>query len=259
MIPEGYKLAHYTVRRKRDGYLQSYRIVNNSAVLVPSSTQLPDVELPGLPQRDYHVHQSFPPSLSTSNSTDLQQAPRQQTYSTTVPEDTGRFAGSDNKAQGPSAQTQKRHAHLRDDGYTNVCGVPSPEVLKPVKKTNDGNGDFCCPRCGSNFTRPKSVKDHFPSCVAKHGNPQSLRFTDHPSMKTSESFIQRRTRTSRVESNMEMETDDVAMDVQGQEIKVEEMNEALYVDLPWKQFYQVTNMKQSPYFSTCNTNLRTSA
>ncbi len=253
MIPEGYELAHYTVRRKRDGYLQSYRIVNNSAVRVPSSTQLPGVELPGSRQKDHHVHQSFPPSLSTSNSTDLQQAPCQQTHSTTMPEDTGSFAGSDNKAQGPSAQTQKRHAHLRDDGYTDVCGVYSAEVLKPVKKTNDGNGDFCCPRCGSNFTRRKTVKDHFPSCVAKHGNPQRLRFTDHPSMETSESFIQRRTRTSRAESHMEMETDDVAMDVQGQEIKLQEMNEALYVNLAWKQFYQATNMNQSAYFSMCNT------
>ena len=46
---------------------------------------------------------------------------------------------------------------------------------------------FCCPRCGSNYTRLnytrlKTVKDHFPDCVSKCGNPQALRYTDHPSM-----------------------------------------------------------------------------
>ena len=76
------------------------------------------------------------------------------------------------QARGSSASTRRRHAHARDDYYTDVCGVISPEKATPVRKDNLGNGEFSCPRCGSSFTRPKSVKDHFPSCISRYGNPK---------------------------------------------------------------------------------------
>ena len=47
----------------------------------------------------------------------------------------------------------------------------------------------------SNFTRAKTVKDHFPECISKHGNPDGLWFTDHPSMRKEEARIQNRSQT----------------------------------------------------------------
>lgn len=80
-------------------------------------------------------------------------------------------------SEGCSETTKKRHAHARSDGYTDVCGVSSSAKANPVKKSNPGKGDFYCPRCGSNSTKHKPVKDHLPDCIAKCGNPNAIRYT----------------------------------------------------------------------------------
>ena len=68
----------------------------------------------------------------------------------------------------------------RASGPTNVCGVFSPEKKPPVKRSS--HGEFHCPRCDSQFTRSKGVNYHFEGCIAKYGNPRSLRWNDHPSL-----------------------------------------------------------------------------
>ena len=65
--------------------------------------------------------------------------------------------------------------------YTTVCGVYSGEKSSPEKNKTSG-GPYHCPRCDTQFTRPQSVKRHFVGCIAKTGNPDSLRWTDHPSL-----------------------------------------------------------------------------
>lgn len=135
------------------------------------------------------------------------------------------LARSEDISRGVSLTALRRHAHARDDGYTDMCGVSSPEKSVPVKRFNLGKGQFCCPRCESNFTRPKSVKDHFPYCVIKCGNPGALRYTDHPSMAQTEAAIQRRARASRESSS----------------VGLEEMNKALYANPAHKRIGLATD------------------
>ena len=65
--------------------------------------------------------------------------------------------------------------------HTTVCGVYSREKSSP-KKIKTSGGPHHCPRCDTQFTRPQGVKRHFVGCIAKTGNPDSLRWTDHPSL-----------------------------------------------------------------------------
>lgn len=231
-LPDGYELAHYTLRRVCDGHLQSYLMDNNTGRVVqatPMAAHSSGVQL----QEDHGLGQSnqdlgLSPQVSSTNHNSYsnhmpdQQLPRISAYG-----EHQNLAPPDNRAQSLSARTLKRHAHARDDNYTDVCGVFSLAKATPVKKHNPGNGDFCCPICESSFTRPKSVKDHFPDCVSKYGNPQALRYTDHPSMAQKEAAIQRRSRESREVSSMSMEEDDNRMQRGSQGIKFEEMNDAL--------------------------------
>ena len=69
----------------------------------------------------------------------------------------------------------------RVGGKTKVCGVFSPEIEPPIKRSC--HGKFHCPRCGSQFTTSKGVNYHFEGCIAKYGNPGSLRWNDHPSLR----------------------------------------------------------------------------
>lgn len=158
VIPDGYELAHYTLRHKCDGHMQTYTAVDLKTVPVQA------VPVPNA-QSNLKSDSSSPTPLISN-----------------IP--THKAA---HEARAMSAITQKRHAHTRDDNFTDVCGVFSPEKAKPFKRYNYGKGSFCCPRCRSNFTRPKSVKDHFSDCVGKYGNPQALRYNDHPSMGGQES------------------------------------------------------------------------
>ena len=65
--------------------------------------------------------------------------------------------------------------------YTTVCGVYSREKSSPNKIRTSG-GPYHCPRCDTQFTRPQGVRRHFVGCITKTGNPDSLRWTDHPSL-----------------------------------------------------------------------------
>lgn len=53
-------------------------------------------------------------------------------------------------------------------------------------------GRFHCPRCDTQYTRPKSVKDHFEYCVGRYGNPEGLKWTDHPSLETAAKWRMKR-------------------------------------------------------------------
>ena len=192
-LQEGYELAFFTLRRLEDGRLQSY--------MVPLSSNDEHVQAIPITPRDnvpsYHNH-----------------TPPQQNYNIARREGGETVSRQDRIDREPSVMTVLRRAHARSDGYSVVCGVYSPETSAPVRSENRGKGDFYCPRCGSNFTRPYSVKDHFFYCISKHGNPQALRFTDHPSMAQTEAAIQRRIQATQQPSPR----------------MVQEMSEALYVD-----------------------------
>ena len=69
------------------------------------------------------------------------------------------------------------------DDSTPYCGAYSPELKTPPapKGKDKGHNPFKCPRCKERFPRAKSVQDHFPSCIRRHGNPERLRWKDHHS------------------------------------------------------------------------------
>ena len=213
-LPEGYELAFYTLRKLDDGQLQYF--------MVPDSSN------------DEHVQAI--PITPRDNGPNHHYIPTQQSYNIAIRDGCENVTQQDRSDREPSVTTVLRRAHARSDGYSVVCGVYSPEISTPVKSDNRGKGDFCCPRCGSNYTRPYSVKEHFFYCVTKHGNPQALSFTDHPSMWQTEAAIQRRNRASQ-EPSARTEGNDVYVGAVSQDIRVQEMSEALYVDLahenPW--------------------------
>ena len=219
-------MAFVTLRRLSDGQFYSYQPLSASATpvqAIPIAAQLSGIEMLEYPQQVHRASQSgtTSSSLSPSPSSDNNPYPSQplnQRIDVMAPH---------NNTRELSVSTLKRHAHERNDEYTDVCAVRSPAISTPVKKYNPGKGEFCCPRCGSNFTRPKSVKDHFPSCISKFGNPRALRFTDHPSMAQTEAAIKRRTRASREASSAITEKDDAQTDDHSQGFGFEEMNEAL--------------------------------
>ena len=243
-LPDGYKLADYTLRRVHDEYPQSYVPVDGS--VTPVQAQLSDLQSHGGQQttREDSIAASSAPNAFTSQSPYSTPIPNQQLYNIPIRGGPNSFAIPDPATKGLSKKTQKRYAHSRDDNYTDVCNVYSPEKSIPVKKYNHGKGEFCCPRCGSNYTRPKTVKDHFPDCVSKCGNPDSLRYTDHPSMAEREARIQRRGRASREASSLDKEKIDYQTAEEGQMVKVEEMNDALYVHREHKSPHSGTNHDQ---------------
>jgi len=73
-----------------------------------------------------------------------------------------------------------------------VAGVTTGQNLQTHDATpqkdvaaDDGGSDnkFICSICGAKRTRRYTIKQHFPGCVQKNGNPQGLKWTDHPSTK----------------------------------------------------------------------------
>ncbi len=65
-----------------------------------------------------------------------------------------------------------------------MCGLVTREISKPPTPKNKGEkAGFHCPRCNGQFTRARSVKDHFITCVGKYGNPQGLSWWDHPTLR----------------------------------------------------------------------------
>lgn len=74
--------------------------------------------------------------------------------------------------------------------YTRVCGVYSKEKASPVKLKTNG-GPYRCPRCDSQFTRARGVMRHFPGCISKYGNPDTLKWTDYRSLRGTVKFYAR--------------------------------------------------------------------
>ncbi len=95
--------------------------------------------------------------------------------------------GAQESGDGINAKNSSDHASRKPKnrksrivGPTNACGVYSPEKMPPVKRSN--HGAFHCPRCDSQFTKSYGVNYHFEKCVAKYGNPKSLKWNDHASL-----------------------------------------------------------------------------
>ncbi|KAF6230068.1 hypothetical protein HO133_004407 [Letharia lupina] len=74
--------------------------------------------------------------------------------------------------------------------YTKACGVYSKEKASP-KKVRTNGGRHHCPRCDTQFTRARGVKGHFVGCITKYGNPDRLKWTDHPSLEGTVKFYAR--------------------------------------------------------------------
>ena len=81
----------------------------------------------------------------------------------------------------------------RNEFYTSVCGAYSPEIRAPVKKATRPGKSFSyhCPRCDTQFSRRYTVKQHFTGCIARYGNPHSLRWIDHPSLMNTSNYSPR--------------------------------------------------------------------
>ena len=176
-FPEGYELVHYTLRRTTDGLLQSYRPPNRPFLFTGS--------LPATPTDTRNISPSLQEcrdSTQDDSSSESTTPTPQQPFMIPIRGGRETLTAPDTKSRTVSKTTQKRYEESGQNGYTIACGAVSPELAPPVKKYNAKGGRFYCPRCGSNFTRAKSVKDHFPGCVSKYGNPQGLCYTDHESM-----------------------------------------------------------------------------
>lgn len=203
-IPEGYELVSYTLRSKHDGHLQSYQPVDvqhfHTGPLLATPTET--LNIGSSAQRSHQNVQGrlSSDSLTPTPSTISGPYPQQQLFNIPIRGGRERSTATDN-AQTVSAHTQKRYNESGENGYTIACGVFSPERAPPVKKVNPKAGDFYCPRCGSNYTRAKTVKDHFPSCVLKYGNPDSLRYNSHESMPSKDAALHSSHRSYRASSS----------------------------------------------------------
>ena len=91
------------------------------------------------------------------------------------------------------ALTPPRMANPRNSELTSVCGVVSTEKRRAVHThSKDPHFLYHCPRCDKGLSRRYTVKQHFPGCILKHGNPEGLKWTDHPSMQGSRPYHTRR-------------------------------------------------------------------
>ena len=71
---------------------------------------------------------------------------------------------------------------------TEYCGVYSPAIGNPhhsmsAEQLADPKLKYHCPRCDKRFTRRFTAKQHFPRCIKKYGNPRSLKWDDHASLR----------------------------------------------------------------------------
>ena len=82
-----------------------------------------------------------------------------------------------------SAPKRKGFNGINEETYTAVCGVYSPEKMPPTWKGSQLDLPYHCPRCDRRLSKRVYVKSHFSDCIAKHGNPDALRWNDHISLK----------------------------------------------------------------------------
>lgn len=67
------------------------------------------------------------------------------------------------------------HNSQTNDATTQTDGI--------VQSGSSEEYKYTCPLCGAKRSRRYTIKQHFPGCVRKHGNPENLEWTDHPSTK----------------------------------------------------------------------------
>lgn len=91
---------------------------------------------------------------------------------------------------------------------TNVCGIVTPASNGLPVRSSNKSGGFCCPRCNSQYTRPRSVKDHFITCVNKHGNPNGLSWWDHATLADTQAWHFAHLPTVKEEDEYESEEDE---------------------------------------------------
>ncbi|MCJ1261655.1 hypothetical protein MMC22_001521 [Lobaria immixta] len=72
--------------------------------------------------------------------------------------------------------------HAAVDYENAMSGVQLPLSNEPenTEKIHPPAKSHRCPRCFSSFTRRHSVKQHFPACITRVGNPQNLKWDDTP-------------------------------------------------------------------------------
>ena len=168
-----------------------------------------------LMQQQPAPRQVFPAVNRTRRNGDFNQInPRVQRRNEPAPEVPSRKRKAPtqkSKPQTTKPRTNSLKTRAPQGALTSACGVVTPSKKTPVAKTNN-NGDFCCPRCKGHFTRPKSVKDHFAKCVAKHGNPRGLRWFDHATLVSSRNHYENRMTTIREAREDAEDEDDDAED-----------------------------------------------
>ena len=87
------------------------------------------------------------------------------------------------KSEKQTVSRRKAPNLVDKDSYTIFCGVYSPEIATPVRDSRNIDSPYHCPRCDKRLRTRMSVKDHFPSCITKHGNPDALKWNDHASLR----------------------------------------------------------------------------
>ena len=103
-------------------------------------------------------------------------------------------------SQGSQVATGPQRSKGRPTGFnketgenrlTPVCGRVTPSKGTPGQARVKPSSKYYCPRCRSGFTRPRNVKDHFPGCVNKWGNPAGMCWWDHESCEGSRTWHHR--------------------------------------------------------------------
>ena len=89
---------------------------------------------------------------------------------------------------------------------TDVCGIATPAQGTPVASVNK-KGNFRCPRCNGRYTRARTVKDHFITCVKKYGNPNGLSWWDHETLTGTKDWYFGHLPTVKEEDEIEYEED----------------------------------------------------
>lgn len=135
--------------------------------------------------------------------------------------------------KGKTSRTTGFNRETGEGMLTSACGNKTPQIKKPVVG-GGGKGEYRCPRCLGQFTRPRNVKDHFVSCVRKHGNPQGFHWFDHSTLAATKKWLHNRLaeakkkeRVGREEGTDELEgeEEEEEEDEEGEESNLQEVNE----------------------------------